>query len=138
VHLARDKRALARIACDGPCDLFFDGSRRQGTLANVSAFGVYVALSGPLPPVQRRLVLTFYLPGEAAPLACEGWVRWLNEPSTFKGSGSMKPGLPPGFGVEFLGMDTRDRERIAATVRAGMGHEGSRARFSTPRLAGSG
>jgi PilZ domain-containing protein len=126
-YMARDKRALARIACEAPCDLFFGGSRRQGTLGNVSAFGVYVALSEPLPPVDSRVVLTFCLPGEAAPVACEGSVRWLNEPSTFRGYGSTKPSLPPGCGVEFLAMAMRDRARIAARVREVMGPGDGRA-----------
>jgi hypothetical protein len=113
----REERRHARIACNDRCDLFFGGSRRAGTLANVSVLGVYVALPEPLPPVGSRVVLTFALAGEPTPVACEGCVRWLNEPSTFKGSGITKPSLPPGCGVEFVGLDTRDRERIAARVR---------------------
>ena len=54
-------RALARIACASPCELIFGGARRQGMLGNVSAFGVYVALCEPLPPIGSRVVLTFCL-----------------------------------------------------------------------------
>ena len=125
--MARDKRALARIECASPCELFFGGARRQGMLGNVSAFGVYVALTEPLPSVDSRVVLTFLLPGEPAPMACVGSVRWLNEPSTFKGYGSTKPSLPPGCGIEFLVLDTLDRERILAQLHEGPGRERSRA-----------
>jgi hypothetical protein len=97
--------------------VFFQGFRLPGTVRNVSIRGVYVGMPEPLPPVDSRVVLTFPLAGERTHIACEGRVRWLNEPSIFDGRGNTKPSLPPGCGVEFLRLDTLDRERIAALVR---------------------
>jgi hypothetical protein len=115
--LAQQNGAPQRIARGTPCAVFFQGFRLPGTVRNVSIRGVYVGLPEPLPPVDSRVVLTFPLAGERTHIACEGRVRWLNEPSIFDGCGNTKPSLPPGCGVEFLRLDTLDRERIAALVR---------------------
>ena len=113
-----------RLACGDPCDVFLAGSHRPGTIWNVSVVGVYIVLPEPLPPVDSRIVLSFSLPGEATPVACEGRIRWLNEPSTFEGRGRTKPSLPPGCGVQFLELDTKDRQRIEARIRVGARHTG--------------
>jgi hypothetical protein len=97
--------------------VFFQGFRLRGTVRNLSIRGVYVVLSEPLPPVDSRVVLTFSLAGDRTPIACEGSVRWLNEPSISEGCGITKPNLPPGCGVEFLRLDTLDRQRIEALIR---------------------
>ena len=104
------------MTCDDPCDLIFEGTRRHGRLANVSVVGIYVALSEPLPPVEGRVVVTFTLPGDPAPMACVGRVRWRNEPSPYKGSGVTKPSLPPGCGIEFIALDPQHRGHIAERV----------------------
>jgi hypothetical protein len=109
-------RGHARIACGTPCGVFVERVRRPGTVWNVSMVGVYVVVADPLPPVDTRVVLTFSLPGEPAPIACLGRIRWLNAPSIFKGCGSTKPSLPPGCGVEFVELDVTDRQRIAARI----------------------
>ena len=118
------KRGHMRLACGDPCDVFFGGFRRKGTVWNVSVVGVYIVLPEPLPPLDSRIVMTFSLPGEQTPVSCEGRIRWQNEPSIFAGCGRTKPDLPPGCGVEFLELDTRDRERIEARVRVGARHTG--------------
>jgi PilZ domain len=109
--------APSRVALGAPCAVFFRGCRRPGTVRNVSIAGVYVVVSEPLPPVDSRVVVTFSLAGDRTHIACEGRIRWLNEPSHFEGGGITKPSLPPGFGVEFLRLDALDRERIDALVR---------------------
>jgi PilZ domain-containing protein len=106
-----------RIVCGAPCAVFFQGFRLPGTVRNISIRGVYVVLSEPLPPVDSRVVLTFSLAGDRTHIACEGSVRWLNEPSIVEGCGITRPNLPPGCGVEFLRLDTLDRQRIDALIR---------------------
>ena len=108
--------AHPRIGRGAPCDVFFEGVRRPGTVRDVSVGGVYVVLSEP-PPIDSRLVLTFSLAGDHTHIACEGRVRWLNEPSVFEGCGTTKPNLPPGCGVEFLRLEALDRQRIDALIR---------------------
>jgi hypothetical protein len=96
--------------------VFFEGYRRPGTVRDVSIGGVFVVLSEP-PPIDSRVVLTFSLAGDHTHIACEGRVRWLNEPSVFEGYGITKPDLPSGCGVEFLRLQALDRQRIDALVR---------------------
>jgi hypothetical protein len=125
-----DKRAYRRMACSAPCEVFFAGTRRLGMVANLSVFGLYVALAEPLPARDSRVVLAFCLPGDTTPTLCQGRVCWINEPSAFKGYGSTKPSLPPGCGVEFVVIDARDRQRIAGRQW--------RPWLNTTRSAGSG
>jgi PilZ domain-containing protein len=106
-----------RIVCGAPCAVFFQGFRLPGTVRNISIRGVYVGLSEPPPPVDSRVMLTFSLAGDRTHIACEGSVRWLNEPSSAEACGSTKPNLPPGCGVEFLRLDPLDRQRIDALIR---------------------
>jgi hypothetical protein len=117
--------AHPRIARSAPCAVFFQGFRLTGTVWNVSNGGVYVVLSE-LPPVDSRVVLTFSLAGDRTHIACEGRVRWLNEPSTFEGCRVTSPNLPRGCGIEFLRLDALDRQRIDALVRLAAMREASR------------
>jgi hypothetical protein len=130
-----DHRAASRrIAHDAPCTVFFDGFRRSGTVRNLSVGGVYVALSEP-PPVHSRAVLTFSLAGDRTHIACEGIVRWINEPSMLKACGLSKPALPPGCGIEFLQMAGIERRWIDALVRLVSIRQGPRARLTEPECA---
>jgi hypothetical protein len=104
------------MPCDDPCDVFFEGTRLRARLANVSVVGIYVAIPEPLPPVDSRVVVTFSLRGERAPIACVGRVRWVNEPSLYQGSGSTKPSLPPGCGIEFVALEPHHRDHIAEQI----------------------
>jgi hypothetical protein len=107
-----------RIACGEACDVTLGGERRQGMVWNLSVVGVYLVLPPPLPEPVQTLLLTFTLPGDPAAITCQGRVRWLNPPSIFQGCGRSKLALPPGCGIEFTVLDTRDAERIGARVRA--------------------
>jgi len=107
-----------RIACGEACQVAFEGRRRQGMVWNLSVVGLYVVLEPPLPAKGATLQVTFSLPGDPAPITCQARVRWHNAPSIFKGCGMAKLTLPPGCGLEFLALDTRDAERIAARVHA--------------------
>ena len=107
-----------RIAIGEPCEVTVGDKRLEGMLWNLSVVGVYVVLTPPLPASGATVLLTFTLPGDPAPLTCQGRIRWHNLPSIFKGCGRTKMALPPGCGVEFTVLDSRDADRIAARVRA--------------------
>ncbi len=62
-------------------------------------------------------MLTFSLAGDRTHIACEGSVRWLNEPSIVEGCGITMPNVPPGCGIEFLRLDMLARQRIDALIR---------------------
>jgi len=107
-----------RIATGEACEVVLGEARRQGMLWNLSVVGVYLVLAPPLPARGATVILTFTLPGDPAPLTCQGRICWHNPPSIFKGCGRTKMALPPGCGVEFTVLDSRDALRIAARVRA--------------------
>src|SRR6476646_9080842 len=69
-----------RIACGEACDVAVGGLRRQGMIWNLSVVGVYLVLPAP-PAPGETVVLTFALPGDPAPITCQGRVRWINPPS---------------------------------------------------------
>ena len=106
-----------RIACGEPCEVLYEDRKRRALVWNLSVVGVYVVLEPPLPAMGDTLLLTFTLPGDPASIACQGRIRWHNPPSIFKGCGRTKMALPPGCGIEFTVLDSRDAERIAARVR---------------------
>jgi len=107
-----------RIACGELCQVAFAGNRREGMVWNLSVVGAYVVLPAPLPATGETLILTFTLPGDPVPIRCQARVRWHNPPSIFKGCGRTKLVLPPGCGLEFTVLDSRDAERIETRVRA--------------------
>jgi PilZ domain-containing protein len=107
-----------RIACGESCSVTFGGQRREGLIWNLSVVGVYLVMGTPLPAAGESVLLTFTLPGDPAAITCQGRIRWLNPPSIFQGCGQNKMGLPPGCGIEFTVLDTRDAERIGARVKA--------------------
>lgn len=107
-----------RIACGEACEITLGGQRRTGMIWNLSVVGVYLVLGPPLPAPGEPMMLTFTLPGDPAPITCQGRIRWLNPPSIFKGCGQEKLALPPGVGIEFAVLDARDAERIDARVQA--------------------
>ncbi|HUG53890.1 MAG TPA: PilZ domain-containing protein [Vicinamibacteria bacterium] len=107
-----------RIACGEPCDLLLGTQRLQALVWNISVVGVYVVMAPPLPAPGETLRLSFTLPGDRAPIACEARVKWQNGPAIFKGCGRVKLALPPGCGVEFIVLAPADLQRIEARVRA--------------------
>jgi hypothetical protein len=117
--------AHPRIDRGAPCAVFFQGLRLAGVVRNVSTRGVYVELSR-LPPADSRVVLTFSLAGDRTHIACEGRIRWLNQPSSSEGCSVANSNLPPGCGVEFLNLDSLDRQRIDALIRLAAMRESSR------------
>lgn len=89
-----------------------DGGRQVGVVVNVSTGGLFVQ-SSLLLPVGAALRVALFLPLAAGPkpLATVAWVRWINDPLTPKAIA-----LPPGMGLEFLGLDSRARADLDAFV----------------------
>ncbi len=95
-----------------------DDHRQVGVVVNVSTGGLFVQ-SSLLLPVGAALRISFFLPLAAGPrpLITAAWVRWVNDPLAPKAIT-----LPPGMGIEFLGLDSSARadldtfvsERLAA------------------------
>jgi hypothetical protein len=86
---------------------------REGSVWNLSLFGLYLAIDAPLPPVGQELDLTFTLEGDELSIICVAKVAWQNPPSAIiRGLGSVALGLPPGCGLMFVTLDPRDRARI--------------------------
>lgn len=93
------------------------GSREVGTVANLSARGIFAA-SRLLLPVGTGVKATFYLPLPDGPRAvvASSRVRWINDPSA-----PSTADLPGGMGLEFVGLhgaSRADLERFIATLLA--------------------
>jgi hypothetical protein len=84
---------------------------------NISVVGAYLVVSPPLPALGDVVGLRFNLPGDRLSIECQAEVRWVNEPSIFRGCGRLKRELPPGCGVAFVGLSPADVDRIESRVR---------------------
>jgi hypothetical protein len=83
-----------------------------GFIVNINELGAYLA-SDAVPALRHGLVLRFGLPGIAQELEIRGEACWVNprQPHPVEG-------LPPGFGVKFVGLSADQREAIESIVRA--------------------
>jgi uncharacterized protein (TIGR02266 family) len=107
--------AARRIASMGTCEL--EGPQTQkGTVWNLSIGGLYVVIDPP-PEVGTTVRVAFSLPNEQRPVKAEARIAWRNPGSRRRGRGAAVFSLPPGCGLEFLVIDTHDRERIEDHVR---------------------
>ena len=71
-------RGGSRARFEGWVELWIGGSRRRAAARDLSAEGMGLSLSGPLPPRQSAVTSEFALPGIILPLALEGIVVWTN------------------------------------------------------------
>ena len=108
-----------RIVCSEPCRVSVDtAGDLEGVVWNLSVRGAYLILATPFPEVGEALRLTFPLPGDSRSMSCRGRIAWRNPPSVIQGLGTMAAGLPPGCGVEFVGLSSAEAERIGAVIAA--------------------
>lgn len=107
---------FTRIACNEPCEIEDETGSHPSTLWNVSVLGAYVVVQHVL-DVGQQLVLSFRLPGDPTPIRARVRVAWANPPARHKGLGDKALDLPPGFGLEFVGLDPADLGRIEARVQ---------------------
>jgi hypothetical protein len=107
-----------RVPGNAPCAIDLGDGGRAAILWNLSVGGVYVAIDPPLPEVGDLVPLSFRVPRDRHPVACEARVAWLNPPCVMFGDiGGVSPGLPPGCGLHFVSLDTADQHRLEDHVR---------------------
>jgi CheY-like chemotaxis protein len=101
---------LSRIPFAQPCQLQGVKGRWVAETCDLSAAGVYVALE-PVPDIGENFVVSFPLPGRAAPLSVESVVTWHNAPWDRR-----VLDLPPGCGLRFLSLPSPDLQQIHTLV----------------------
>jgi len=79
---------------------------------NLSTGGVFIE-TGHAFAVDDPLVVSFVLPERASETRCRARVAWVNRPEQ-----RLKPGLPPGMGVQFLDLSGSERAELLAFVKA--------------------
>jgi PilZ domain-containing protein len=115
--LAQPHSGFMRIACSEPCTISDADGARDGIVWNLSVVGAYIVVPT-LPGEGRQVQISFSLPLDPAPIRAIARVVWENRPSLWPGCGERAVVLPPGFGMEFIGLDAADHTRIGARVAA--------------------
>jgi len=87
---------------------------RRDSAFNLSAGGVYIKTSESF-EIDTALHVEFVLPNRTKPINCPGRVAWINRPES-----SGQPGLPPGMGVQFFGLDMESHEAVREFINSGM------------------
>jgi uncharacterized protein (TIGR02266 family) len=80
---------------------------------NISTGGVFIG-SDMILPEDTELTIKLDLPNSAEPLSTHARVAWVNNPLTMK-----KASLPPGMGLQFLGLSTDDMHTIQTFLDTG-------------------
>lgn len=78
---------------------------------NMSTGGLFLETERLL-PVETELQVSFNLPDRNDPVRSRARVAWVNEPDR-----RIKPGLPPGMGLQFLDLSLDDLQDVRAFVR---------------------
>ncbi len=86
------------------------GETLTGFVVNINVLGAYVAHET-IPPLGRRVVFRFQLPGSEREIKVDGVVAWTNPQQEHP-----VHSLPPGFGVAFRALDQDARARIEQIV----------------------
>jgi type IV pilus assembly protein PilZ len=106
----RDERRLHdRFDVEWSVDCIAEDTFLYASIANISAMGIFVKTTDPL-PIGTRLVLSFAPPGYE-PFKLEGAVAWIN-PLRPNGDNPN-----PGIGVRFVNLHPDDRERLVEVIR---------------------
>ena len=100
------ERVLVHIEVDYKCDDTF----LFAYITDLSAMGIFIRTSAPLPP-GTRLNLHF-APAGTVPMDIEGEVVWTNPHRPGKGEN-----LNPGMGVQFVDLTPAQRDQIMTLVR---------------------
>lgn len=96
----REKRKEERVPVDLWIEVSRDGELYFQRASNLSVGGVYFTQTIPL-PVSTRVALSFELPGDAAPVTCQGDIVTAKE---------------LGMGVSFVNLSAPDRKRIEGLI----------------------
>lgn len=107
---AVDRREV-RVPCQFPALFAFGGSAVGGNVMDISDGGVFVASHEPVRE-EQPIKLALYLPESKMVLReLSARIAWVNEDGN-----RVNPGLPPGFGVEFLDVEEELRETLKIVV----------------------
>jgi type IV pilus assembly protein PilZ len=104
-----NRRSHHRFDVEWAVDCIADDTFLYASIANISAMGIFVKTTDPV-PVGTRLVLSFEPPGYE-PFKLEGEVAWIN-PLRADGDNPN-----PGMGVRFVNLHPDDRERLVEVIR---------------------
>ena len=105
-----DPRFKARIA------IFNDQDQHKllsNYSANMSTGGLFIETDSIL-PVDTLLAVKFKLPGNDSIIGCNARVAWINEPGKL-----IKPSLPPGMGLQFIGLSLESLHIIREYLNKG-------------------
>jgi uncharacterized protein (TIGR02266 family) len=106
---ASDRRSHDRYSVTWAVDCVAEDTFLYASITNISAMGIFVRTTDPL-PVGMRVELSFAPPGHE-PFKLEGQVQWIN---------AVRPNGDnpnPGMGIRFIGLDLEDRERLVEVIR---------------------
>lgn len=92
--------------------LVHTGRPEEVFLMDLGLAGVFVERASSL-PVGESVEVVFPLPGNEIPVTARGRVAWWHAPTAPLTSKS----LPPGVGIEFVGLSETDRSRIREYLR---------------------
>jgi uncharacterized protein (TIGR02266 family) len=115
--LVEDRRRHARYALSLAITMQGENNFYTGLSEDISEGGVFIATLHML-PIGTPVVLSFTLPGSDEPLSVLGSVQWARGPDATAGSGDVFgggreiPGIMPGIGVRFRGIDAATRQTI--------------------------
>ncbi len=87
------------------------GSLRTDYSVNMSTGGIFVE-TGNFLTVDTPLTIEFILPNKDKTIRTEGRVAWINHPEL-----KIKPNLPVGIGIEFIGTSLDDIDAISQFIR---------------------
>ncbi len=105
-----DKRSSERIEVSWAVDCETDDTFLYASISNISEMGIFVKSVTPF-AVGTYVRLRFAPKDGVEPFALTGRVQWVNELRPFGDN------INPGMGIQFVGLDPSDRERIVAAIR---------------------
>jgi type IV pilus assembly protein PilZ len=109
VESSPDRRSYDRYDVTWSVDCVADDTFLFASITNISAMGIFVRTTDPL-PVGMRLTLEFAPPGHE-PFKLLGQVAWIN---------AVRPdgdNPNPGMGIRFVDLELDDRERLVEVIR---------------------
>jgi len=104
-----ERRAAERFEVTWAIDCETPDTFLYASITNISALGIFVRTTDPL-PIGTRMTLRFSPPGEE-PFALQGLVQWVNP---------VRPGGDnpnPGMGIRFTELGAMDRERLIDIIK---------------------
>jgi type IV pilus assembly protein PilZ len=104
-----ERRAAERFEVTWAVDCETPDTFLYASITNISALGIFVQTTDPLPP-GTRLVLKFAPPG-LEPFTLHGLVQWVNVAVPQRDTPN------PGMGIRFTDLSSSDRERLIDVIK---------------------